>query len=107
MLRFAVVLTCLASPAFAQSVFSSTDAAQAHCPSDTVVWLNTTKHVYRLPAQKGYGKAKSSQYACQQEANAAGDRAKKDKPAKDQPAVDSTGANPAPDPTPDSDPAQQ
>lgn len=81
MIRFALALSLFASPAFAQALFSSSAAAQAHCPEDTVVWLNTAKHFYRLPGQKGYGRAKSSSYACQKEADAAGDREKKFKPA--------------------------
>lgn len=89
MIRIAFVLTLLAFPALAQSVFSSSTAAQAHCPGDTVVWLNTVRHIYRLPGQKGYGRSKSSAYACQKEAVAAGDKVKKDKPAP----VSATGAN--------------
>lgn len=77
MIRIALAFSLLAWPAFAQSVFTSLPAAQAHCPQDTVVWLNATRHIYRLPDQKGYGRGKHGMYACQKEANAAGDRAKK------------------------------
>jgi hypothetical protein len=80
MIRIVLVFTLLASPALAQSVFSSSAAAQASCPGDTVVWLNTVRHIYRLPGQKGYGRSKSSAYACQKAADAAGDKVKKDKP---------------------------
>ncbi len=82
MLRFVLAFSLLAFPALAQTIFTSGSSAQAqaHCPDDTVVWLNTTRHIYRLPTQKGYGRSKDSSYACRKEADAAGNRVKKDKP---------------------------
>lgn len=82
MIRLALTFSLLAAPALAQSLFTTLPAAQAHCPQDTVVWLNATRHIYRLPDQKGYGRAKHSFYACKGEADAAGDKAKKVKPAQ-------------------------
>jgi hypothetical protein len=80
MIRFALVLSLFASPALAQTVFTSSSAAQAHCPGDTIVWLNTVRHIYRLPGEKGYGRSKDSAYACEKEAAAAGAKQKKEKP---------------------------
>jgi len=87
MIRLVLAFSLFMAPAFAQSVFTTLPAAQAHCPEDTVVWLNTTRHIYRLPDQKGYGRSKHSFYACKAEADAAGDKPKKVKPAQN------TGSN--------------
>ena len=82
-LALVLALPLLAAPAIAQPLFTSGSAAQAqaHCPEDTVVWLNTEKDVYRMPGQKGYGRAKFSAYACRKEADAAGATLEKFKPA--------------------------
>jgi hypothetical protein len=54
--------------------FDTESAAQAHCTSDTVVWLNTNSRVYHLKGQVYYGHTKVGAYVCKKEADAAGDR---------------------------------
>lgn len=54
--------------------FADENAAQAHCPNDQVVWLNTTTHVYHEKGTHFYGTTKHGEYACRKEADAAGDR---------------------------------
>jgi hypothetical protein len=53
--------------------FDTESAAQGHCPSDTVVWLNTHSRVYHLKGQVYYGHTKSGAYVCKAEADADGD----------------------------------
>jgi hypothetical protein len=68
--------TSIAQPAIvAQSLpalFNTEDAAQAHCPRDTVVWLNVPSGIYHY---KGERCTKHGAYTCEKEAIAAGDRA--------------------------------
>ncbi len=56
-------------------LFSTEDAAQAHCPHDTVVWLNIPSGIYHYRGERWYGRTKHGAYACEKEAIAAGDRA--------------------------------
>jgi len=58
----------------ALQLFSTESAAQAHCPSDTVVWLNTNSGIYHEKGMRWYGRTKSGAYVCKKEADAAGDR---------------------------------
>jgi predicted outer membrane protein len=60
--------TKVQAPEFATEV-----AAQGHCPSDTVVWLNTKSHVYHEKGMLYYGHTKAGAYVCRKEADAAGD----------------------------------
>lgn len=53
--------------------FPTEDAAQAHCTSDQVVWLNTKTHVYHEKGMLYYGHTKKGAYVCRKEADAAGD----------------------------------
>jgi hypothetical protein len=55
-------------------MFNSEAAAQAHCPSDTVVWLNTKSGVYHEKGMRWYGRTKHGAYVCKKEADAAGYR---------------------------------
>ncbi len=55
-------------------LFSSESAAQAHCPRDVVVWLNTNSGIYHEKGMRWYGNTKSGAYVCRKEADAAGDR---------------------------------
>jgi len=60
--------------------FASNQQARAHCPSDTVVWVNTLSHVYHFAgaSYQGricYGNTKEGAYMCEADARAAGDRA--------------------------------
>lgn len=54
--------------------FDTEAAAQGHCPSDVVVWLNTKSHVYHEKGQLYYGHTKAGAYVCKKEADADGDR---------------------------------
>ena len=56
------------------ALFSTEAAAQAHCPRDEVVWLNTRTGIYHEKGMRWYGRTKSGAYVCRREANAAGDR---------------------------------
>ena len=54
----------------------TTDAqAKAHCPSDTVVWVNTSSGVYHFAGTHNYGTTKRGTYMCEGDAKSAGDRA--------------------------------
>ena len=55
-------------------LFSSESAAQAHCPRDTVVWLNTTSGIYHEKGMRWYANTKAGAYVCKGEADGAGDR---------------------------------
>jgi len=53
--------------------FTTAAAAQASCPTDTVVWSSLTKsHSFHMPNSKYYGKTKHGAYVCEQTALAAG-----------------------------------
>jgi hypothetical protein len=68
-----------AAPAAAEGAgqFAAEAEAKAHCPSDTVVWLNTTSHKYHFAGHKSYGTTKHGAYMCEADAKAAGNAAAK------------------------------
>jgi hypothetical protein len=55
--------------------FASDEQASAHCPTDTVVWVNTKSRVYHFAGTHNYGHTKEGAYMCEADARAAGDRA--------------------------------
>lgn len=55
-------------------LFATEAAAQAHCPKDQVVWLNTNSGIYHEKGMRWYGRTKAGAYVCRAEADAAGDR---------------------------------
>ena len=55
-------------------MFSTESAAQAHCPKDEVVWLNTSSGIYHEKGMRWYGRTKHGAYVCRKAADAAGDR---------------------------------
>jgi hypothetical protein len=57
--------------------FSTEAAAKAHCPSDTIVWLNTSSKIFHFASSKDYGKTKAGAYMCEKDSLAAGNRAAK------------------------------
>lgn len=61
--------------ALAASHFQSEQEAKAHCPHDTVVWVNTKSGVYHFKGQRWYGNTNQGAYLCRKEADAEGDRA--------------------------------
>lgn len=58
-------------------VFSSESQAQAHCPSDEVVWLNLPTGIYHIRGSRWYGATKSGAFVCRAAADLAGYRASK------------------------------
>ena len=57
--------------------FTTAAEAQARCPSDKVVWVNTKSHIYHYAGTHSYGTTKRGAYMCEADASAAGDRASK------------------------------
>jgi hypothetical protein len=55
--------------------FASEQAAQRHCPADTVVWLNTSSGNYHLKNDPWYGHTQRGTYVCKVEADKDGMRA--------------------------------
>jgi hypothetical protein len=55
-------------------LFTSESAAQAHCPRDEVVWLNTASGIYHEKGMRWYGRTRHGAFVCRREADAAGDR---------------------------------
>ena len=55
-------------------LFATEAAAQAHCPRDQVVWLNTRSGIYHEKGMRWYGNTRSGAYVCRKEADAAGNR---------------------------------
>lgn len=73
-----LVTLCLALALSASATpqrFQSEQAAQQHCPKDTVVWVNTKTGVYHFKGQRWYAATKSGAFECRTEANTEGDRA--------------------------------
>jgi len=56
------------------TTFSTEAAAQKHCPSDTVVWLNLPTGVYHFKGERWYGVTKHGAYVCKGEADSGGGR---------------------------------
>jgi hypothetical protein len=56
-------------------LFASETAAQVHCPTDTVVWLNTPSGIYHFKGMRWYGRTNQGAYLCQKEGDQAGYRA--------------------------------
>jgi hypothetical protein len=57
--------------------FASDAQARAHCPTDTVVWVNARSRVYHFAGTHNYGHTKEGAYMCEADAEAAGNRAAK------------------------------
>jgi hypothetical protein len=58
LLRIVTIVLLLLAPisgAHAQTLFQNEQAAQQHCPDDTVVWLNLPTGVYHFKGQRWYG----------------------------------------------------
>ena len=48
--------------------------AKAHCPADTVVWLNFRKRTYYSKGQQRYARGLDGSFVCRSEARASGYR---------------------------------
>jgi hypothetical protein len=72
-----VTILSAAGAALAQGMqtFKDDQAAQRHCPADTVVWLNTTSANYHLKGDPWYGRTQRGAYVCKVEAEKDGMRA--------------------------------
>ena len=55
-------------------MFSTEETAQAHCPRDVVVWLNTKSGIWHEKGMRWYGRTKHGAFVCRTEAAAAGYR---------------------------------
>jgi nucleoid-associated protein YgaU len=70
-----------AKPATATSTganqFATEGAAKAHCPSDTVVYVNLKSNIYHFAGHKDYGNLKDGTYMCEKDTAGAGARAAK------------------------------
>jgi hypothetical protein len=61
----------------AANQFGAEGQAKSHCPSDTVVWVNQSSHIYHFAGTKNYGNTKQGAYMCEKDATAGGFRASK------------------------------
>jgi hypothetical protein len=66
-----------ATSSSAEGRFSSDTAAKAHCPTDTVVWVNLPSKIYHFAGTRDYGHTKSGTYMCEKDTAGAGFRAAK------------------------------
>jgi len=57
--------------------FAEESQAKAHCPSDTVVWVNLSSKIYHFHGTKDYGNTKRGAYVCEKDASSQGFRAAK------------------------------
>jgi pyruvate/2-oxoglutarate dehydrogenase complex dihydrolipoamide acyltransferase (E2) component len=63
------------APRPAAPMTASEAQAQASCPSDIVVWVNTKSGIYHFKGTHNYGNTKQGTYMCESAAKTAGDRA--------------------------------
>lgn len=68
------ITTSDASTVGSLALFESEAAAQAHCPTDVVVWLNTNSGIYHEKGMRWYGRTSHGAFVCRKEADSAGDR---------------------------------
>jgi hypothetical protein len=71
----AILLAVGAALGQGMQTFTNEQAAQAHCPADTVVWLNTTSANYHVKGDPWYGRTQRGVYVCKIEADKDGMRA--------------------------------
>ena len=57
--------------------YASEAEAKATCPSDAVVWVNSTSKIYHPSGSRSYGKTRSGAYMCEKDSLTAGFRAPK------------------------------
>ena len=61
----------------AANEFSTEAQAKAHCPTDTVVWVNLSSKVYHFSGTRYYGNTEHGAYICERDTAALGMRAAK------------------------------
>lgn len=71
----ALAIMASSAVAMATQMFGSERDAQAHCPKDEVVWLNTKTGVFHYKGQRWYGATKNGAFVCKDEALRGGERA--------------------------------
>lgn len=72
--------------------FSTEPAAKAHCPADTLVWVNLGgSKAFHTAGDRFYGKTRHGAYMCQKEAEQTGFHAPGHRPSRT--AAKSAGAN--------------
>ena len=59
---------------FGANGFSTPAEAEAHCPTDTVVWVNLTSKIYHFSGTRSYGNTKNGEYMCESDTTSAGMR---------------------------------
>ena len=57
-----------------QTHFDDPNAAQAKCPNDVVVWVNTRSGVFHMPGTRWFGMTEYGTYECESDAVSEGDR---------------------------------
>jgi hypothetical protein len=62
-------------PAATLTLFQNEAQAQAHCPQDTVVWLNLSSGIYHFKGQRWYANTNHGAFVCEKEADKTGSRA--------------------------------
>ena len=73
----AVAVRASAAAPVGKDQYATEAEAKTNCPSDPVVWVNSTSWVYHGSGSRSYGKTKTGAYMCQKESTAAGFRAPK------------------------------
>ena len=75
LLGVAILLAVDAALGQGMQTFTSEEAAQRHCPADSVVWLNTSSANYHFKGDRWYGHTQRGTYVCKAEADKDGMRA--------------------------------
>jgi hypothetical protein len=75
LLIVALILVIGADFSVAQQLFGNEVDAQKHCPTDTVVWVNTPSGIYHFKGMRWYGNTNRGAYVCKKEGDQAGFRA--------------------------------
>ena len=71
----AILLAVGAALGQGMQTFANEQAAQRHCPADSVVWLNTSSANYHFKGDPWYGRTQRGTYVCKVEADKDGMRA--------------------------------
>lgn len=61
-------------------LFTTEAKAQQHCPSDTVVWVNTATGIYHFKGTRWYGATSRGAFGCKKEADKTNFRATRERP---------------------------
>ena len=75
LLGAAILLAVDAALGQGMQTFASEQAAQRHCPTDTIEWLNTSSANYHFKGDPWYGHTQRGTYVCKAEADKDGMRA--------------------------------